>query len=218
MKIPRTVTLAAIVVLALALSAGALAQDGLLTGLIQPQVVNIEQQVPVTVTLLLPMEDGTVVTTTAPITVGIALQVKIDGTGVTSVVAGEAAPAVVSAHETTEGDGQSSAVTESPSGQLVDLEGIPYTVEAAKDIAILQIRSKESLGMTSLVGELQNNGRQTAKYVALTVKFYDADGNLLDVGSGAATSPEIEPGGTSAFRVISSVEPTDVASYAIEIR
>lgn len=218
MKIPRTLTLAAIVVLAFVLTAGALAQDGLLAGLVQPQVVNIEQQVPVVVTLRLPMEDGTVVTTTAPITVGVALQVKIDGVGVTSVVAGDAAPAVASAHDTTEDDGQSTESTESPSGQLVDLAGIPYTVDAADDIAILQVRSKESLGMTSLVGELQNNGRQTAKFVGLTVKFYDADGNLLDVGSGAATTQEIEPGGTSAFRVISSVEPGDVASYAIEIR
>ena len=107
---------------------------------------------------VLPMEDGTVVTTTAPITVGIALQVKIDGTGVTSVVAGEAAPVAASVHDATEADGQSSAAAESPSDQLVDLEGIPYTVEAAKDIAILQIRSKESLGMTSLSANLRTTG------------------------------------------------------------
>ena len=160
MKIPRSVTLATIAVLALVLSAGALAQDGLLVGLVQPQVVNIEQQVPVAVTLVLPMEDGTVVTTTAPITVGIALQVKIDGTGVTSVVAGELA-AAVSVHDATEADGQSSAAAESPSDQLVDLEGIPYTVEAAKDIAILQIRS-EGIARHDLIG-LANSRTTGAK-------------------------------------------------------
>jgi hypothetical protein len=105
MKFPRSVAVLAAVVLALVFGAAALGQDGLLAGLVQPLVVNIEQQVPVDVTLAVPLDDGSVVTATTPITVGIALQVKIDGAGVVSVEAEEAEPKVevVEAAPATEG-------------------------------------------------------------------------------------------------------------------
>lgn len=72
----------------------AVAQDGVLAGLMQPTVVTIEQAVPVNITLALPQEDGSVITTTAPLTVGISLQVKIDGQNVVAVTTtGEASDA-----------------------------------------------------------------------------------------------------------------------------
>lgn len=216
MKIPRTVTLAAIAVLALVLSAGALAQDGLLSSLVQPQVVNIEQQVPVDVTLALPQQDGTVVTTTVPLTVGIALQVKIDGAGVVSVLAGEPEQATTS-QASTGTEAGASAAPAPREGQLLDLAGVPYTVSSNGDISLLQIRSKDSAGMTMVIGELRNDGDQPASYVELTIKFYDAGGNLLDVGDGYATTEEIAPGESSAFRVLGPVKFQDIASYAVEI-
>lgn len=79
--------------LVLAAVGAAVGQAGVLAGLVQPFVVNIEQQVPVEVTLALPMDDGTVITATAPITVGVSLQVKIDGAQVVAVTSGEAEPA-----------------------------------------------------------------------------------------------------------------------------
>ena len=82
MKSPRVVAMAAAIMLVVIFGAVAFGQDGLLAGLVQPLVVNIEQQVPVDVTLSVPLKDGSVITTTAPLTVGIALQVKIDGAGV----------------------------------------------------------------------------------------------------------------------------------------
>ena len=80
--VPRNWTIVLAVGLALVLGATALGQGGQLAGLVQPQVVSIEQLVPVDVTLAVPLDDGSVVTATAPITVGISLQVKIDGAGV----------------------------------------------------------------------------------------------------------------------------------------
>ncbi len=89
----RTTLPAFVLAILLALAGGAaIAQTGVLAGLTQPFVVSIEQQVPVEVTLALPMEDGTVITATAPITVGVSLQVKIDGAHVVAVSSSEAAP------------------------------------------------------------------------------------------------------------------------------
>lgn len=85
-----------VVVLTVFLAGIAVAQSGVLAGLAQPVVVSIEQLVPVDVTLALPQQDGSVITTTAPLTVGVSLQIKIDGNHVVAVApAAEAEPAEV---------------------------------------------------------------------------------------------------------------------------
>lgn len=214
MKNPRSWMLAAAVAAALLFGAGALAQDGLLAGLVQPLVVNIEQQVPVDVTLRLPLEDGTVVTATAPITVGIALQVKIDGAGVVAVTAGEAEPVAVAAEAA---PAQTEGRAEAAGGELVDLSGIPYTVQTDLPVTITQVRSQETFGSTRLVGEIVNDGDEALQYITLMVNFYDAGGNLLDMGFGSVTADTLEPGESSGLTALSSVEYDKVARYTIEI-
>jgi hypothetical protein len=214
MKNLRSLMLAAAIVIALLLAAGALAQDGLLAGLVQPLVVNIEQQVPVDVTLSLPLDDGTIVTATAPLTVGIALQVNIDGAGVVAVTAGEAEPVELAAEAA---PAPAASQPEAVGGALVDLSGIPYSVQTDLPVAITQVRSQAMFGTTRLVGEIVNNGDEELRYITLMVNFYDADGKLLDMGFGSVTADTLGPGETSGLNALASVELDDVARYTIEI-
>ncbi len=79
-SIPRLtagIALAAALLIALALTA--VAQSGPLAAFLQPFVVDIEQSIPVDLTLAADLGDGELVTFTAPITVGVSLQVHVDG-------------------------------------------------------------------------------------------------------------------------------------------
>lgn len=84
------------IALALLLAGLAVAQSGALAGLAQPVIVTVDQLVPVEVTLAIPQDDGSVLDVTAPLTVGVSLQIKIDGNHVIAVEpAAEAEPAEV---------------------------------------------------------------------------------------------------------------------------
>ncbi len=95
-----TLMVAALSILALAMAGAALAQDAGLVGLRQPVAVTIRQAVPVSVTLTIPQIDGSALTSTVPLTVGIDLQVTLDGQGVTSVNARAGEPAKVAVKPT----------------------------------------------------------------------------------------------------------------------
>lgn len=208
---PRSISVVAAVVLALVLVATALGQSGQLAGLVQPQVVSIEQLVPVDVTLAVPLDDGSVVTATAPITVGISLQVKIDGAGVVSVAAGEAEPETVTTQAPPAADSGVGA-------DFVDGSGVPYSVETDLPVSVTSVTSDAMLEtMGSIVGELRNDGDKELGTLQLSVRLYDADGKVLGLGTGYTTKDAIRPGGSSAFSVMAMVNLNDVASYAIEV-
>lgn len=199
------------VALVLVLAATALGQGGQLAGLVQPQVVNIEQLVPVDVTLAVPLDDGSVVTVTAPITVGISLQVKIDGAGVVSVAAGEAEPETVATEEPAPAAADAGA-------DFIDGSGLPYTVETDLPVSVTSVTSDAMLEtMGSIVGEVRNDGDEELGTLQLSVRLYDADGGVLGLGTGYSTKDSIKPGGSSAFSVVAMVDLNDVASYAIEV-
>jgi hypothetical protein len=209
---PATVVTAALTVF---LAGIAVAQSGALAGLAQPVIINIEQLVPVDVTLAIPQDDGSVITTTAPLTVGVSLQIKIDGNHVVAVApAAEAEPAEVAVAT----EEPAPAAEDEETGGLVDLSGIPYEVRATDGIVIKQVRSKAVLSMTQLIGEIENQTDEPLKYLTMSINFYDANGDLLDLGMGVATSDTIEPGGESGFQATANVDLNDVASYVIEVQ
>ncbi len=207
MKHSRFLALAAGAALVLAAGVSALAQDGLLAGLAQPVVVNIEQQVPVDVTLALPQADGAVVTATAPITVDIALQVKIDGAGVVSVVAGEAEPAKALVEAT------------APSGTSLDKEGRTYTTEVPEGLEITQLESKvNALDDIELIGEVRNTGDAALEYVEVVATFYGADGSIVEVASTYLDLDMLEPGQAAPFKMLPNVPGADVTEYKLQVK
>lgn len=206
-------------VLTVFLAGIAVAQSGALAGLAQPVVVSIEQLVPVDVTLALPQDDGSVITTTAPLTVGVSLQIKIDGNQVVAVApAAEAEPAEVAVATATPAPADEETSDEpAADGETVDTAGRPYTVQAPDGLVLTQVTSKDSFGSITILGQLENESDTTYKFILISAPLYDAEGSLLDVGGGFATAQELEPGDKTAFTVVASAATDDVASYDLQV-
>ncbi len=92
-------TPAVAVALLLLLAGIAIAQTGAVPGLTQPVLVTVSQVIPADITLAIPQDDGAVLTVTAPITVGVNLQITIDGAHVVDVEVGETEPPAVAVEE-----------------------------------------------------------------------------------------------------------------------
>lgn len=90
-------TPAVAVALLLLLAGIAIAQTGAVPGLVQPVLVTVNQVIPADITLAIPQDDGAVLTVTAPITVGVNLQITLDGAHVVAVEALEAEPPTITA-------------------------------------------------------------------------------------------------------------------------
>ena len=190
-------------VLTIAVAGLAVAQSGTFAGLAQPVIVTVEQAVPVEVVLALPQEDGTVLDMTAPLTVGVSLQVKIDGTGVMAVDAVD--------------DSKAAVTVAADDAALVDGEGRAYTVDLPADIDLVQIESQENeLGELAVIGEVQNTGAAALEYVEIVGTFYDEEGVIVWTESTYLDLEIVEPGQSSPFRMLLSVPAADVASYRIQ--
>ncbi len=189
----------------------AAAQSGALAGLVQPLVVNVEQAVPVDITLAIPLESGEIVTVTTPITVGVALQVKIDGAQVVAVTTlGDAAEPAVTVAEPVADD---SAATD----DMTDNAGLAYTAQMEDGMSIVQIGSKALFDNFQIFGQLRNDSDQTYKYISIGVSLYDADGKLIDTTAGLPRSSTLAPGDTTIFEAPSMVDAANVASYELQI-
>lgn len=190
-------------VLTIAVAGLAVAQSGAFAGLAQPVIVTVEQAVPVEIVLALPQEDGTMLDVTAPLTVGVSLQVKIDGTGVVAVDA--------------VGDSEAAVTVAADDAALVDGEGRAYTVDLPAGIDLVQIESQENeLGELAVIGEVQNTGTAALEYVEIVGTFYDEEGVIVWTESTYLDLEIVEPGQSSSFRMLLSVPAADVASYRIQ--
>lgn len=195
--------------LALAVVGVAVGQAGVLAGLVQPFVVNIEQQVPVEVTLALPMDDGTVITATAPITVGVSLQVKIDGAQVVAVTSAEAEPAAATV--------EAAPVAEEGVNEGVDADGRSYTLEPGEGIEIAGVNSSiNSMDGIELVGEITNIGKEDLETVEIVVTFYGEDGSIVLVENTYAKLDTLAPGQSSPFKVMTIGETVPVVRYRVQ--
>lgn len=193
----------------------AVAQSGALAGLVQPVVVNIEQAVPVEITLAVPLESGDVVTVTTPITVGVALQVKIDGAQVVAVASlGDAAEPVVT---TEAGQTEDAGAAAADAGALVDNAGMAYAVQGPEGINIIQVGHKDQFGKFAIFGQIRNDSDKPIKYMSIGVSLYDDDGNLIDTTAGLPRATTLAPGDTTIFEAPSMLASGAVASYDLQI-
>lgn len=184
------------------------AQNGALASLAQPVVVTIAQAVPADVTIAIAQDDGAVVTATVPITVGVNLQITIDGAQVVSVAPAAAEPPAV----------EVATVQAAAAGDLVDAAGRPYTAELADAYTLAQVESSvNALGKIEIIGDVTNIGDEPAKYVNLIITLYGEDGAILGVETTYTSLNTIEPGQTSPFRMISLTDGAAVANYRIQI-
>lgn len=212
MKRIISITIVLTAVVTLLFTGMAAAQAGAFTGLVQPILVTINQAVPVDVTIAIPQADDTVITATVPLTVDISLQVKIDGAAVVAVTPAETEPVAIKAEAVA---AEPEDMTED--SRTVDAAGIPYALQTPDDLVITQVTSKKSFTGASIVGQIENVGSKTYSFIMLSAPLYDANGVLLDVGSGAASATNLEPGEKTTFTVLITVPYADIASYELQI-
>lgn len=189
---------------AVALWGVGLAQDGLL-GRFSPFVINVEQAVPVTVAVPVEIDGGDMLTATVPMTVSVALQVRVDGPGAAVVVEDAPTPAVtVAASE----------------GAEVDDLGYPYEILASEHAVAIEEWEVfiDSRGDFAVTGKVVNESEgEQFSLVEIAVRFYRADGTLLDVGSVSASSRWLKPGESSRFDSSLYVDPDQVDHYEVTV-
>lgn len=133
----RSIGLGVAVVVALLLTVAVAAQTGA-GRLAQPLLVDVLQDVPTEVTLLVPLDGGEMVTVTTPLTVHVALQVSIDGAQVAAVKPLPAeAPAVTVATATptpadNDNPGTPFLLVESGEAVTVGNAGVVLTISSVK--------------------------------------------------------------------------------------
>lgn len=159
-----------------------------------PSVVNVNQVIPMLVEFAVPLDDGTTVTATAPITVHVALQVTVDGANIVA------------------------ATTPTSTAGTIDDLGLAYTLDTEPGIEITEWTSYEnSDGDMAVVGALRNTAvdRQFS-LVEFTFKFYDVRGKLVDSATASAGGRWVGPGETLPFDFdLYGIAPADVASYSV---
>jgi hypothetical protein len=189
------------------------ANPGALAQLFQPAVIDVAQDVPLEVVFALPQEDGTVITVTAPITVGLAVQVKVQGPQVVEVTAAATDPAGAA---TAGAKGEDPEPQEAAEG-LTDTRGIPYDVQTPDGLVLTQVNSKDMFGSTQIVGQIRNDSDESYRFISVNVSLYDADGNLIDVAVGGAQATELDPGETTTFQSVALTELDTIAGYSVQV-
>jgi hypothetical protein len=188
---------------------GAAGQSGTVAAVVQPFVVNVSQAVPVDLTVAVTTADGEEITVTAPITVGIDLQVQIDGPGRITVDAGEVRAAAVSVEPVDTG------------AENTDDLGIPYTIELdSHDVAIVEwttyADTNDQFNISGVVRQLA--GTDLVSDIVTTVRFYDHDGNLIAVDDVLNVAYRLQPGGTSRFDYHARMSPDEIGRYELEFQ
>lgn len=177
---------------------------------IKPLLVQIQQSVPISLTIEVPTSETETLTVTIPAVVDLNMKVSIaDTVSGTVQVLESANSALVTVSELLE-----------TNGNLVDNNDIPYIVENAENVELIQwITEENSLGWTEITGELRNTSEERSiNSVKLTITLYDADGKLLDVIDGYGSLDTIGPGQTSPFELYSSEVPiSQLGQYLVQV-
>jgi hypothetical protein len=193
-----SVVLAALLVTALVLSVSGQEKTPLAS--LQPLLVDVQQSVPVSFTLSVPVNTTGTQTVTVPAMVDVAIQVRLDTALTATVEVEQAGPALVTVSD------------------LLDSAGLLYELEPVDGVEVIQVRSEaDHRDRFALLGEIRNTGTTTLSSLTLHVSLYDPDGVLVDVLYGSARLTTIRPGGTSPFSVSSQVSFDDVARYLVQM-
>ena len=196
------------VALLLVLFTIAVARTGAFAAVLAPLVVTISQQVPVEILVTTSLEDGAIVTTTVPITLGIDLAITVAGAQIVSAAAAETIASVSAAPAVAPDD-----------HAFIDNNDIPYTIEAPAGLLVTQLRTApDRAGDFSLLGEIRNDTDGSLEFVKVTLTAYSVDGPLLDAAFTYADLDTIAPGQRSVFDESLDVPFADVGSYRIQIQ
>lgn len=212
MKRARTLTLVGIALLALlAIALPVIAQEG--QAILEPLVINVEQQVPAQAELQVPDGNGGTISTTIPLTLDVALQVKIQGDDVSLTGPGEMPEPTVS-------------VAEGPI-ETTDMAGVKVTIRNQARVNVLQINSSEVLDNFYIEGIVLNGSERTVSATELAATLYDDAGEVLGYQTGSLgftgmSFDKIPPGSMAPFRITpglsGGVDASLVDHYMVEVK
>jgi hypothetical protein len=180
-----------------------------LVDVVQPFVVKISQAVPVDVEMLVHMEDGQAITVTTPITVGVDLQVQVQGLNSLVVASRTSEPARVFVEPISAGE------------EDEDNLGIPFTlIVDSEDIALIELTAyKDPNERFNLSGVIQQaKDSDPISDIPTTIRFYDKEGELVGVDSIINVSYGLKPGGVNRFSYTAMLGPNEIGSYRLEFK
>lgn len=212
MKRTRILILVGIAFLALlVVTLPAIAQEG--QAVLEPLVIKVEQQVPAQAEVQIPDGNGGTTSATIPLTLDVALQVKIQGDEVSLTGTGEMPEAIVS-------------VAEGPV-ETTDMAGVKVTIENQAGVSVLQINSRDMLGGFYAEGIVINGSERTVSAAELAATFYNAAGEVLGYQTGqlgftGMGLDKVPPGAMAPF-IISpglsgGVDASQVDHYEVEVK
>jgi len=192
----------------LGLGAVALSQDGGLLGRFAPFVVDIEQAVPVVVSVPVAVDGGETVTATVPLTVNVALRVSVDGAGAQVTVMDAPTPAVTVAPAAMSGE------------TLTDTLGFPYMLLPRDEkVELLEWEVyKDSSDRFAFAGKIENRS-ETERFSSaeMVMRFYRADGSVIKLESVPVGGSWLDPGEANRFDHELSIDMEQLESYELMI-
>jgi hypothetical protein len=181
------------------------ARDGM-AAFVRPLILDVKQVVPVLADVVVPLEDGTMVTATVPLTINVALQVSLSGVVSKSVkVVEETEPSV--------------QIVQLGQEQVDDL-GLTYElIFDAEELEFTEWIAYESArGWLSFSGEVALSAdAKPIKEIEAIARAYK-NGKLVKVEEIVNVGFGLEPGGTNHFDTGITVLPTDLDHYTIEFK
>lgn len=188
--------------------AGVSSQDRTATEVLarlQPLLVGVQQSVPVSVTLVVPVGVSGTQTVTVPAVVDVNVQIRLDSTLTPTVLVAPSVPTV--------------AVQALASDDWYeDNEGYRYRLsfEDEGEVEILEWTVYEDqAGDFTVAGEYRNTGDERSSKVDFVLRFYDEDEKIVDIES--TWGPGIDPGETGRFEINPYVDMGTFATYAVEV-
>jgi len=171
-----------------------------LTGYFAPFVVDIEQQVPVEVSVAVPVEGGDSFTATVPMTVNVALRVSVEGPNVVSVEPlEETEPEVAIATATPQPASSASQATLPGTygiGDAFSLGDVTVTVNSAEMVEGGSFNTPDP-GMKFLAVDIsmENKGNEAIGVGRFMPKLKDSTGQLYSIDLMATTAAGTIPSG-----------------------
>ncbi|MEZ4866232.1 MAG: hypothetical protein R3C14_33250 [Caldilineaceae bacterium] len=195
------------VVNVITLATVALGQSSLF-GLAQPFIVDVNQIVPVMAKVLVPLDEGTIITATVPLTVQVSLQIGIDGLAMPPIV------------------------TQMPPEVSVR-DSIQLGEEKTDDLGHIYVISIDSpiVEITEWTNYISDNGRWKLSGeihqlpnvpkiddILATVYMYGATGELIEVTEILNVAFGLKPGGYNRFEVTFDSSSEHVSRYEVDMR
>jgi hypothetical protein len=206
------VVLLAAIMLSILLSIGAIASVRSIQGNIRSFIVNISHSVPVEINAPVELDSGETITVTAPITVNLELRLSVDGQGEATVIEDAVQEPAIEVAEVTAAN---------PDKQRVDDLGIFYFFETDSDNWQLTEWTTyiDSSGAFSIAGEVTVElDAEPMQDMMAVVRFYKADGALVEVVDIPDLSSGLELNGYSRFSTKVSIEPELIDYYTVSFR